>query len=53
MDEDLEQLTRNELVAKVKKLRAGIRKHRDSTGMSCVGTIPNYGNSSRKRSIRI
>ena len=31
-DEDLEQLTRDELVAEVKKLRAGIRRHRDSTG---------------------
>lgn len=31
MDEDLEQLTTDELVAEVKKLRAGIRQHRDST----------------------
>ena len=31
-DEDLEQLTSNELIAEVKKLRAGIRRHRDSTG---------------------
>ena len=31
MDEDLEQLTRDELIAEVKKLRAGIRAHRDST----------------------
>ena len=31
MDEDLERLTRNELVAEIKKLRAGIRQHRDST----------------------
>ena len=31
MDEDLEQLTRDELLAEVKKLRAGIRAHRDST----------------------
>ncbi len=31
-DEDLEQLTREELLAEVKKLRAGIRRHRDSTG---------------------
>jgi hypothetical protein len=31
MDEDLAQLTRDELVAEVKKLRAGIREHRDST----------------------
>lgn len=32
MDEDLEKLTRDELLAEVKKLRAGIREHRDSTG---------------------
>jgi hypothetical protein len=31
MDEDLEQLTRDELITEVKKLRAGIRVHRDST----------------------
>lgn len=31
MDEDLEKLTKDELVAEVKKLRAGIRAHRDST----------------------
>lgn len=32
MDDDLEQLTRDQLIAEVKKLRAGIRHHRDSTG---------------------
>ena len=32
MDDDLEQLTRDELVAELKRLRAGIRRHRDSTG---------------------
>ena len=32
MDEDLEQLTREELVAEVTRLREGIRRHRDSTG---------------------
>jgi hypothetical protein len=32
MDEDLENLTRAELVAEVKRLRAGIRAHRDSSG---------------------
>src|SRR5262249_8422241 len=31
MDEELEQMTREELVAEVKKLREGIREHRDST----------------------
>ncbi len=32
MDEDLENLSRDELIAAAKALRAGIRKHRDSTG---------------------
>ena len=32
MNDDLEQLTRDELVAEVKRLRTGIRRHRDSTG---------------------
>jgi hypothetical protein len=31
MDEDVELLSREQLVAEVKKLRAGIRKHRDSS----------------------
>jgi hypothetical protein len=31
-DEDLAQLTKDELLAEVKKLRAGIRRHRASTG---------------------
>jgi hypothetical protein len=32
MDEDLDSLGREALVAEVKRLRAGIRTHRDSTG---------------------
>jgi hypothetical protein len=32
MDEDLLAFTPDQLIAEVKKLRAGIRKHRDSTG---------------------
>lgn len=31
MDEDLEALSREQLIAEVKKLRQGIREHRDST----------------------
>ena len=31
-DGDLEKLNRDQLVAEVKRLRAGIRTHRDSTG---------------------
>ena len=32
MDEDLEGMSREQLTAEVRKLRAGIRAHRDSTG---------------------
>jgi hypothetical protein len=32
MDDDLEGLDREELIAEVKRLRAGIRAHRDSSG---------------------
>lgn len=32
MDGDLESLSREELAAEVRRLRAGIREHRDSTG---------------------
>lgn len=32
LDQDLDALTRDELAAEVKKLRAAIRAHRDSTG---------------------
>lgn len=32
MDDDLAEMTRDELVAEVRKLRQGIRDHRDSSG---------------------
>ena len=32
MDEDVEQKSHEQLVVEVKRLREGIRKHRDSTG---------------------
>jgi hypothetical protein len=32
MDTDLDKMSREELIAEVRKFRAGIRKHRDSTG---------------------
>jgi hypothetical protein len=32
MDDDLTTMTREDLVAEVKKLRAGIREHRDASG---------------------
>ncbi len=32
MDQDLDGLTREQLAAEVRRLRAGIREHRDATG---------------------
>lgn len=32
MDDDLEALSRDQLIAEVRRLRAGIRAHRDSSG---------------------
>jgi hypothetical protein len=32
VDEDLEHMSREQLIGEAKKLRAGIRTHRDSTG---------------------
>ncbi len=32
MDEDLNQMTREEVIDEVKKLRQGIGRHRDSSG---------------------
>ena len=32
MDEDVNQMSREQLVDEVKRLRAGIREHRDSSG---------------------
>jgi hypothetical protein len=41
MDDDLEALSREELIAEVKRLRAGIREHRDSTGHDLCWHHPN------------
>lgn len=32
MDKELQQMNKDQLIEEVKKLRAGIREHRDSTG---------------------
>lgn len=41
MDEDLDRLSRDELVAEVRRLRAGIRQHRDSTRHELCWHHPN------------
>jgi hypothetical protein len=41
LDSDLDGLDRDRLVAEVKRLRAGIREHRDSTGHGLCWHHPN------------
>lgn len=41
MDDDLEGLDRDALIAEVKRLRAGIRAHRDATGHDLCWHHPN------------
>jgi len=41
MDEDLDTLPREQLVAEIRKLRSGIREHRDSTGQGLCWHHPN------------
>ena len=52
MDEDLEALTHEQLIGEVRRLRAGIRAHRDSTGHELCwhhpqlwGLLPESGNT--------
>jgi hypothetical protein len=44
MDEDLEKLNREELIAEIKRLRSGIRTHRDSTGQNLCWHHPELWN---------
>jgi hypothetical protein len=44
MDEDLEAFSRDELLGEVRKLRAGIREHRDSTGHDLCWHQPSLWN---------
>jgi hypothetical protein len=51
MDEDLDQMSREELVEEIKKLRQGIRKHRDSSGHELCWHHPSLWGLLRKRRI--
>lgn len=44
MDSDLEELDREALIAEVKRLRAGIRAHRDSSGHDLCWHHPDLWN---------
>ncbi len=44
MDEELEQMSKGQLIEEIKKLRAGIRKHRDSTGQELCWHHPDLWN---------
>jgi hypothetical protein len=50
MDDDLEALDRESLVAEVKRLRAGIREHRDSSGHELCWHHPQLWNLLPERS---
>jgi hypothetical protein len=40
LDSDLDTMTRDELLAEVKKLRAGVRQHRDASGHDLCHWVP-------------
>ena len=44
MDTDLETMSREDLIAEVRKLRVGIREHRDSTGHELCWFHPDLWN---------
>ena len=52
MDEDIEQMSREQLVAEVKRLRQGIRQHRDSSGHELCGPPSSVGAAPRRRLTR-
>lgn len=41
MDDDLQEMSREELIAEARRLRAGIREHRDSSGHELCWHHPN------------
>jgi hypothetical protein len=43
-DEDLQQLNKEQLIEEVKKLRSGIREHRDSSGQDLCWHHPKLWN---------
>jgi hypothetical protein len=43
VDNDLAGMTREQLIAEVRRLRDGIRRHRDATGHDLAGTTPTCG----------
>jgi len=43
LDDDLQRMNRDELTAETKRLRQGIREHRDQAGTICAGIIRSSG----------
>lgn len=43
LDEDLAQLSREQFIDKIKKLRYGILEHRTAREKTCAGIILNFG----------
>jgi len=42
-DSDLDAMTRGQLIKEIKKLRTGIRTHRDASGQHLWGLLPEQG----------
>ena len=51
MDKDLDQMSREQLVEEVKRLRQAIRQHRDSSGHELCGIIQRCGDCCRRKPI--
>lgn len=51
MDDDLDTKSRDDLLAEVRRLRAGIREHRDSTGHDLCWHHPGLWNLLPERSL--
>jgi hypothetical protein len=49
MDEDLDEMARDQLIVEVKKLREGIRQHRDNTEHDFVGITLHCGVCFRRK----
>jgi len=48
MDADLDAMSRNELIAEVKRFRDAIRAHRDTTGHNLCWQSPTLGRAAGK-----
>ena len=51
MDEDLRDMSREDLIEEVMKLRTGVRQHRDATGHNLCWYVPELWNLLPEKSV--